>query len=191
MNTPQLFRKTQEREFFAHHMLLHSADLELQEAAVQPKGQFNRCLAAMVMTSLATEALANAVGSRVVNDWSKFEWLSPLDKLDRLVSELSIARDPGKEPWSTLRYLAGFRNDIAHSKPELVEEEQLRPEQALDKQLFHTPKSMLEREITLGNARRSLKAVQDLKGILTDALPVEKRLGIYVDSWQGSTELHQ
>jgi hypothetical protein len=30
MNTAQRFRKTQEREFFAHHMLLHAAECQIK-----------------------------------------------------------------------------------------------------------------------------------------------------------------
>lgn len=186
--TPR-YQKTQRREFFAHHMLLHAADLQIQEAAGELKSRFNRCLAAMVMTSLSTEALANAVGSRTVNDWTPVERLSPLEKLNRLVQDLKIDRDANKEPWSTLGYLSGFRNDIAHPKPELIEEQQYLPQHALDKKLFDAPLSMLEREISIGNARRCLKAVQDLKGILVDAMPAEERFGMYTDMWPGNTGL--
>jgi hypothetical protein len=170
-------------------MLLHAAQLQLAEAEKTAKGRFNHCLSAMVMTALAVEALANAVGSRVVSDWQNFEQARPFEKLDTLVALLSIPRDPDQEPWTTLRYLSGFRNDIAHAKPEKLEEERVLPELALEKDLFRAPKSKLEREITLGNARRVLKGVQALKGLLTDALPLEKRLGIYVDTWSGSSTL--
>lgn len=187
MNTRNRFRRTQEREFFAHHMLLHAAEIEIDEAQKTQAGRFNKCLAAMVMSSLAVEALANAVGSRVISDWPTFEQLSPLRKIDSLVKELSIAYDPKKEPWSAIRCLAGFRNDIAHPKPELIQEEKILPDVALGKTLFDSPQSRIEREITLGNARRAHTAVSTLKKILTDSLPPEKRFGIYCDSWSGST----
>lgn len=185
MNSPQLFRKTVERPFFAHHMLLHAADLEIKEAEATECGRFNKCLSAMVMTSLAIEALANAVGSRIVADWPSFERLRPHEKIDLLVNQLSIARDPTKEPWTTLQFLGGFRNDIAHPKPEPVKRESVLPEVALAKTAFEAPLSALEREITLGNARRSYAAVNALKRLLTDALPVKARFGIYADMWSG------
>lgn len=90
MTTPQLFRKTQEREFFAHHMLLHAAEREIEDARASEVGRFNKCLAAMVLSALAIEALANAVGSRVASDWAIFERLNPLDKLDSLARELAF-----------------------------------------------------------------------------------------------------
>lgn len=141
----------------------------------------------MVMSSLAVEALANAVGGRVITDWATFERLSPLEKIGRLVEELTITYDSNIEPWSTVRWLAGFRNDIAHAKPELVQEEKFLPEVALGKTLFDSPQSRIEREITLGNARRAHTAITTIKKILADSLPVEKRLGIYCDEWSEST----
>ncbi len=187
MNPLPLFRKTEERTFFAHHMLLHAAELDIAEAVATERGRFNKCLAAMVMASLAIEALANAVGSRIVSDWAAFEPLRPHEKIDLLVERLAITRDSTKEPWTTLQFLGGFRNDIAHPRPEPVHKKNVLPEAALVKAAFDTPLSKLEREITLGNAQRAYTAVHTLKGLLTDALPPESRFGIYADMWSGST----
>jgi len=189
MNTAQRFRKTQGREFFAHHMLLHAAERQIDEARASEVVRFNKCLAAMVLSALAIEALANAVGSRVASDWAAFESLNPLAKLDSLAKALSITYDPTKEPWSAITQLARFRNDIAHPKPELISEENFLPEVALEKTLFDSPQSQIERQITLGNAERAHKAVYSLKAILTDSLPDDKRFGIYADMWSGSTGL--
>lgn len=188
--TPALFRKTEERTFFAHHMLLHVAELEIQGAESSERGRFNKCLTAMVMSALSVEALANAVGSRVTEDWPTYERMRPHEKLDYLVKRLEIARDPLQEPWSTLQYLGGFRNDIAHPKPEEVITSRVLPEVGLTKTAFDTPLSKLEREVTLGNAKRSYAAAHALKGLLTDALPETDRFGIYVDMWHGSTGAH-
>ena len=187
MEKPKLLRRSQRREFFGHHMLLHAAELQLREAAQSEAGRFNCCLGAMVMTSLAVEALVNAVGSRVIDDWHSFERLKPQEKLERLQEQLLFVHEPTKKPWTVLRYLAGFRNDIAHAKPQAVEETKRFTESAAGKFMFQTPLSTLEKEITLGNAKRSLEAVQALKGIFTDALPVELRFGIYADAWSHST----
>ncbi len=191
MTTPKLFRKVEEREFFAHHMLLHAAELEISSADEIQIGRFNKCLAAMVMTALAVESLVNAVGSRIVADWPSFERLRPHEKIDVLVEQLQIQRDVKKEPWNTLAFLGGFRNDIAHAKPESIIKESVLPEVALEKTAFDTPRSKLEREITLGNARRVFLAVNELKGLLTDAMPVEARFGIYGDMSSGNTTAHE
>lgn len=192
MSTPQLFKKIEERAFFAHHMLLHASDLAIKEAESTQVGQFNKLLSAMVLTSLAIEALLNAVGSKVaVDDWLVFERLRPHEKIDSLVASLGINRDATQPPWPNLQYLGGFRNDIAHAKPESVVKQNVMSETGLTKTMFVTPASSLEREITLGNAKRALEAVQTLKGLLTDALPVDARFGIYADMWVGTTTLHE
>ena len=93
MNKPSLFRKTEERTFFAHHMLLHAASLAIAEAEANELGRFNKCLSAMVMTALAVEALANAVGHRAIEDWATFERKRPGQKIDLLVNRLAVLRD--------------------------------------------------------------------------------------------------
>jgi hypothetical protein len=190
MNKPKLFRKVEEREFFAHHMLLHAAELEISSAEESQLGRFNKCLAAMVMTAIAVESLLNAVGSRIVEDWPCFERLRPYEKINLIVDQLKLQRDPEKEPWTTLTFLSGFRNDIAHAKPEPIIKERILPEVALAKTAFDTPHSTLERKITLGNARRVFSAVHKLKGLLTDAMPADLKFGIYTDMWSGSTTEH-
>lgn len=190
MNTTKRIRQRQEREFFAHHMLLHVAHLELEAAKSTELGRFNHCLVAMSFKALAIEALANAVGSRAFEEWFDFESASPLAKVRLLAERLDIPYKSTSEPWATLGYLIRFRNAIAHAKPEQVLEEKVMCEAEYNTQLFRKPPSKMEREITLGNAKRCFEAVHNLKGLFTDALPVDKRFGIYVDAWSGDSELH-
>jgi hypothetical protein len=187
MNQIQHFRKVEERIFFAHHMLLNAAELEIADAEAMERGRFNKCLAAMAMTALAVEGLANAVGYRIALDYPTFERLRPYEKLDFLVENLQISRNSAAEPWTTLQFLGGFRNDIAHPKPEPMTKESVLPELGLTKTFFQTPLSALEREVTVGNAKRVFAAVRELMCLLTDAMPAEARLGIYADMWHGST----
>jgi len=170
-------------------MLLHAADLQVLEAEASEDGRFNKCLAALVLTSLAIEALINAVGSRAAESWLAFEKLKLHEKIEYLVKELQVQRDTTKEPWTTVRFLTGFRNDIAHAKPQQLETSILLPEAAIAKLTFDPPRSTLEREITVGNARRAHTAVYALKGIFTYALPAEKQFGIYTDGWAESVEV--
>lgn len=170
-------------------MLLHVANLELETAKSTELGRFNHCLVTLTFSALAIEALANAVGSRAVDECSDFESASPLAKVRLLAERLGIKYDSTKKPWSTLRYLTRFRNAIAHAKPERVLEEKVMHEAAYNAQLFRKPPSKMEREVTLGNAARCFGAVHTLKGLFTDALPVEKRFGLYGDACYGGAEL--
>lgn len=199
MTTPELFRKTEKRTFFAHHMLLNVAAIAIKDAAIAIKdaeaseaGRFNKCLTAVVMSALAVEALANAVGLRVEKDWpkfKKFEKMSPHKKIDYLAEQLTITRDPQQEPWSTLRHIHRFRNRIAHPKPKDVKSDSVLPEAGLTKTAFDTPLSKFEQCVTLDMALRSYDAVHTLKGLLTDALPETDRFGIYADMWEGSVDV--
>jgi hypothetical protein len=67
------------------------------------------------------------------------------------------------EPWATARWLVRFRNLIAHAKPEFLREEILMTRDQHDSRLFDPPKSKLEKEITLGNAKRALDAAEALR----------------------------
>lgn len=189
MNKVQLFRKTQKRDFFAHHMLLHVADLEIKEAENSKTGRFNKCLASIVLSTLAIEALLNAVGSRIEPDWESFEKKNPTEKLNSLTENLSINYDSSTEPWSAILHLMRLRNDIAHPKPEPLSEEKILPEVGLKNEWFKFPRSKFERQITLGYAQRAYKAVSTLKQILHDHMPEDMRFGIYTDMWSGSTKL--
>ena len=168
-------------------MLLHAAELQLQAAEQSEVGRFNHCLGSMTMTALAVEALLNAVGSRVLAEWQPFERMRPLEKFKVLQAQLGFEYNARKNPWATLHFLAGFRNDIAHVKPQMVTETRRFTEAEANRFLSRMPLSKLEREITIGNARRVLGAVTLVKGILTDALPDNLRFGVYVDAWSGST----
>ena len=190
MKQPTLLAHTQTRELFGHHMLLHASELQLEAAEASEVGRFNHCLAAVVMTSLAVEALLNAVGSRVANDWAAFERSNPLEKLSYLRTVLQFPFDPLASTWSILQELGALRNDLAHAKPQGIRETKTYAEHVANSFLSHRPLSTLERQITVGNAQRFINAVQELKGILTDHLEPELRFGIYVDAWSGSISRH-
>ncbi len=129
----------------------------------------------------------NAVGKKVADDWTTFEKLKPADKITSLVDKLGIQRNERKAPWTTLRFLGGFRNDIAHGKPEELVETRVLPGAGLTGNYRAMPRSKLEREITLGNAKRTYAAVRELRGLFTDALTAEANFGIPVDMWHEST----
>ena len=189
MPTTRRIRQIREREFFAHHMLLRTAKSNLDQVTASTANHFDRCLVAMVFSALAVEALVNAVGSRVVSNWSIFERQRPPEKIDTLLQLLNLDRDARKSPWPALRSLARFRNDVAHPKPERMVKVGTLPENVFDTIFQHAPLSKLERKITFENARRALEAVQTLKSLLTDAMPASKRFGIYADSSSGRAQL--
>lgn len=176
----------QKRSFSAHHMLIGAARIAVEDAEAKKPGWSYSQLTAITLCGLAIEAICNAVGDRVVADWNDFESAPPNAKLRLLCEKLKVQYDKNKEPWSTVRWLLKQRNKIAHAKPQLLEEEHVWSRDEYDRRRKDCPLSDLERELSLGNAKRALNATKEVLLLLTEVIPVEERFGLYSDSWEGS-----
>jgi hypothetical protein len=179
-------RVEREKRFSAHHMLLGAARAALEDAESRRPGWFYAELVAMTMASLAVEAVSNAIGERVVRDWKDFESAKPIAKLRLICQQLDVLFDERIEPWATVRWLAKFRNDVAHAKPELVKETYTWSRAEYERREDEGPKSKLEKKVTIGNARRAVCEVRRVKDILCDAVPEDMRQGLFSDAWTGS-----
>jgi len=189
MNRPVKFKRTQERHFSAHHMLIEAARVASVRASKAEGGWLYDALAAITFSALAVEALCNSFGVRVFEDWEDFESFSPNAKLRLLATKLSIEYLKTDEPWTTVRWLAKFRNRVAHAKPEFVKEEFLLTQAELDKRMFDKPESKLERDITIANATRAVEGAESLKQLLFSRIPPEEAFALFADGWSGHTEL--
>lgn len=172
---------TKERSFAPHHTPLGAARVALDLAEQRSPGWHYHEFTAIVMSALSIEALANAVGARVISEWKDFENSTPWAKLRLLAESLNVPLDRGAEPWSTVKWLCGIRNKAAHAKPEDLLETKQVPDHAFDQERLNWPKSLLEREVTLGNARRAFEAVQRVKLTLFNAMPEHTRGSIFSD----------
>jgi hypothetical protein len=74
-------------------------------------------------------------------------------------------------------------------REQLVEEEHGWSRDEYDRRRKDDPLSDLERQLTLGNAKRSLKATQDVLLRLTEVIPAEDSVGLYSDAWEGSATI--
>lgn len=183
-------KRTQERTFSAHHMLIQAAAHAKKAAAKKDPGWFYHLLATITFSALAIEAICNSVGERVVVDWQDFEGSSPNAKLRLLAERLSVPYSKLDEPWSTARQLVKFRNLIAHAKPEFIIEERVMTQDENEKRLFDQPKSKLETLITSGNADRALQAAEKIKDLFLQELTPDQKLGLTIDGWSGSTKVY-
>src|ERR1700676_627246 len=179
-------KAVRKRMFSAHHMLIGAARAAVADAEAKMPGWSYSQLTAITLCGLAIEAICNAVGDRVVTDWKDFERASPNAKIRLLCEHLNVQYDENQEPWSTVRWLIKQRNAIAHAKPQLIEEEHEWNRDDYDRRREDYPLSDLERELSLDNAKRSLKAAQDVLLRLTEVIPDEDSVGLYSDSWEGS-----
>ena len=174
----RLMKTKQERNFNAHHFLLHTALVALENAKNSKKVKKGYQLTVMIMCSLAVEAICNSIGVLIITDWN--EWDPTLVKLENICKSLNVDFDKSIEPWSTAFCLQEFRNDIAHAKPELVRKERIITEEMFE-QFMHYPESKLERKVTQGNAQRAYDSIKELKNILCLAVPPDKAFGLYSD----------
>jgi len=184
------FRRVQERNFSAHHTLLRVARHELAKAERKDDGWFDSTFVVLTFSALAIEALSNAIGERIVPDWKDFESANPLAKIRLLAERLGIPYSSESEPWNTIRWLGKFRNLVAHPKPEIILDDKLITEREADDRPFDPPKSKLEREVTVGNAKRAFDAVETAKLLFCEKIPAEDRFGLYSDSRSTSTSRH-
>jgi post-segregation antitoxin (ccd killing protein) len=179
---------SRERRFSAHHMLLGAARMSLEDAESRKPGWFYAELAALTMSGLAVEAICNAVGDRVFTDWKDFENASPIAKLRLICDKLGVPFDSKREPWSTALWLGKFRNEIAHAKPEFVTESHVWTREEYKRWRTKEPKSEIEKKITLGNAKRAVKRVIEIKDLLCLKVPEDETSGLYSDEWSGSAK---
>lgn len=181
------FRRVQQRHYSAHHTLLRVARIELAKAERKEVGWFDSTFVALTFSALAIEALGNAIGNRIVPDWKDFETASPTAKIRLLAERLGLSYSSNNEPWRTICWLGKFRNLVAHPKPEPILDDQFITEGDADKRLIDPPKSKLEHQVTVGNAKRAFEAVEETKVLLCDKIPVEDRFGLFSDGWSTST----
>jgi hypothetical protein len=190
MNRPKMLKRTQERNFSPHHMLIRTAQRAYTLAEKQGPGWMYDALVTMTFSGLAIEALCNSVGAHVISDWKDFESLNPNAKLRIVTERLGLAYEKTAEPWSSIHRLVKFRNMVAHAKPEFVIQEEIIPQDEYDRRDFDVPESKLEKLLTIGNARRSLHAAEEVIKVVLSKISVEEGLGLLMDGWSGSASLH-
>ncbi len=176
-----------EREFCPHHILLDIAYYALEDAKEKRGSRFYFQLTAITFSALALEALANSFGNRLFEEWSDFETASPVAKVRMVSKQLGIEHDFKKEPWSTVKWLVKVRNRVVHAKPEFVKVDSAMTQEEYEKIRTKFPESKLEKDITLSNARRSVKAVEDIFDEWCKHLSGEELGGLASDGWYGTT----
>ena len=181
--------RTQERYYTAHHTLIRIARDSVDRAKRKEPGWADDQFVAVSFCAFAIEAIANAVGEVVFDEWAKYETEPPISKVTVLCETLGIDFDKSVDPWCTLVWLSRFRNDIAHPKPErlFVQKSMARKEYEKER-IPDPPQSKLEKRCTYGHAKRSLNAVDRLLEILGEKLTDGQRFGITGDMWTGSTK---
>jgi hypothetical protein len=163
--------------------------MALKTAEEQDTYQFENMLICMTFCTLVLEAAANTFGKQLVDDWTVYDRKSPIEKLQKLSSALGVSWNQQDEPFATAVWLAEFRKDVVHARPEIVTTDSVITETHYKKQRGNRPPSTLERQhVTLENAQRAMKQVLALLGLLIERTPPERWRGLVADGWTSSAQ---
>lgn len=161
--------------------------MALKNAEAKEPGWFYNYLTCITLSALAFEALANAFGEKLVPNWNHFDRLNPLAKFLLVAKALDIEVDFSCKPWSQAQWLYKLRNEIAHAKPYAVKESKIMSQDKYNTSVT-APQSSLEKQITLGNAQKAYKTVNEVKHLLCDKIDPYEQFGLRSDVWTGSAK---
>jgi hypothetical protein len=181
------FRVQRDRDFKPHHILIGSAKIALESAETRTPGWLYYELTAITFSALAIEALTNSFGEKLVTRWNDFEKASPIAKLRVICTRLCVEPDFEKEPWFTVLWLVQFRNKVAHAKPESIKFDKTMTEKELQKIQFEYPRSRLEMQINIENAKRSVSAVDQILELFYPQLTPDEKYYLYSNGFSGTT----
>jgi hypothetical protein len=151
----------------------------LDQAKSEKKGSYFQIMASLVFTAFTLEAYLNHIGQTMFEDWKDTERnMSPYEKMDLIAKKLDLKIDYGKRPFQTMKQLLEFRNDIAHGKTVLLQEEKTKIVNLDNDEYMHnTLETGWEKYCTLTKATRArndiesiIKAIHNLAGIKDDTL---------------------
>ena len=160
-------RVTKQRDVRTHAELWHTSNCLLKAGQDVLEGSAHQFRASLVFRAFALEAYLNWHGEHLIPHWQYLERLTPREKLDLLASLSEVTPDYGSRPWQIVKDLYGFRNDIAHGKPENISSETSEDvDEFLDAKLSTFIKTDWERFCTEENAVRAKEDVKEIASAL-------------------------
>jgi hypothetical protein len=169
---------TKQRDVRIHASHWHTSWCLLERGQEQQKASFHQFMASLVFTAFTLEAYLNWLGDKLFPHWSYLERLNPKEKLAVISDQLKVNVDNGQRPWQTVKPLFGFRNDIAHGKPETVTTTSVEPiDENLDQKIGQLARTDWENFCTRENAERVREDVEEILKILHGAANLKDDLG--------------
>jgi hypothetical protein len=175
-------RFQRQRYHSLHHSLISVAKKNLNLAQKQANGNPEFLLATLALTAFSLEAFLNAVGVRLVSDWPKDKRVPVKVKMAMLCAKLEIDQRKNEVTLHLLHELIDFRNDIAHGKPEHLEESETVIGTNFIRQETKRPLARLETQLSLDLAKRLIGAFEEFRSIVCEKTPVDKRIGLFHDT---------
>lgn len=167
---------TKQRDVRIHAELWHTANCLLNVGQLQREGSAHQFRASLVFRAFFLEAFLNWMGQHLIPHWKYLERLKPREKLDLLADLINVRPDYGLRPWQIVNDLFGFRNDIAHGKPENLISETLEDlDELLDGKLGEPIQADWERFCTEKKAVAAKEDVEKIANVLYTAADMAKR----------------
>ncbi len=172
-----------ERDAYPHHMLMNIASCALADGRAKHEGWRNELLVCITFSAFAMEAMANGFGMALIPNWEDFDKAPAIAKIRVISEKLGIEYEPAHPQWDAVTWMFGFRNRIAHARPQkAIKETVQRNREEYQRIMQEPPMSKIEKEITLGNAERCYKSVSDIFDLWCHHLPMANQdLGVIAD----------
>ena len=138
--------------------LYEASNFALEQAMNSEEGSFYNCLCSIVMNAFCLEAYVNHVGMDHFPNWD--EWASPLDKLERVTSEVGIQVHYGKRPFRSIKEVNKFRNSLAHGRTAVTPISYT--EETDSRRKVKRQKTKWEKVCTEANAKRFLNDLEEV-----------------------------
>jgi hypothetical protein len=182
---------TKERDVRPHASFWHTSRCLLDRGEEQEKASYHQFMASLVFTAFTFEAYLNWLGTQIFPHWNYLERLSPKEKLELIADHLKVSIDNGKRPWQTIKRLFGFRNDVAHGKPEAIATETTEPnDERLDGKLGELARTDWELYCSLENAERAREDVEEILKALHAAAVTASYLKDRLGPFQRGLQMH-
>ena len=191
MEEARVVTVTRERDLRIHASLWHTSRCLLERGQEQEKASFHQFMASLVFTAFTLEAYLNWLGDKLFAHWGYLERLSPKEKLAVISDQLNVAVDNGQRPWQTVKPLFGFRNDIAHGKPEAIATKTVEPiNDRLDEKMGQIARTDWENYCTQENAERAREDVAQILEQFHTAADLTDGLGPFQQGFQAHTAIY-
>jgi len=175
------------RDYHPYHQLLGAAQMALESAEEEDPGYYYHQMIAITFSALAFESIVNSFGNHFIKNWNDFESARPKAKLRIVCDHFNIDPNFEEDPWSCVTWLMGFRNNIAHAKPEFIKFDKDMTETQFEKIKYEPPKSKIEKTISLPSAQRAVKSIEMIKEIFCDQLSENDWGNLLGDGFHGSS----
>lgn len=155
----------------------------LKRGQEEEAGSYYQFMGSVVFAAFSLEAYLNHIGPKLFENWAPHERLRPKEKLAVVAKEIDLQIEYGKRPWSIVKKLFSFRNDIAHGKSIKVVEAGAVPLAKYEDHMRELAKTDWEKLCTRRDAERTREDVEKMVRALHEKAGIKDEYP-FVGGWQ-------